>query len=1382
MSHNKDIEYSELTQSQLTIWTGQKMNPEAPLYNMAHSFDISGPLYVQKFQTAFQELINRADALRTIFTEIDSIPYQSVLQNIPYHIEVVDFTTIDEMAIQDWIEKRSQQPFDLSKPLFDSILIKVNEKRHIWFLNVHHLITDATSSTILYDIMSKLYGHLLTNSLKNTKEIPLFSSYVLFEKQERSNENIKASQSYWHDRIKSLKNPPKLYGKKNSNSTTRAKRVSVKLGVDRSNKLRELAQRTEIRSWTQHLTLFNLFITTLFSFSYRVSGQKKLAIGTPSHNRPTKNFKQTPGLFIEFYPLVIDFEEHDTFLKVFERIKLETNNYLRYAQPGVSNAEISRSFNVVLNYINASFSQFDGLPMNSEWIHPGHCDAAHDLRCHVYDMDASGNIEIHFDLNTDVFHDALIKKVPNHFLNVLDALIHDIDQTVQQPPLVTDEEANGILLQPQKSNSKFTSILDQFDEQAKKMPSSIAVRHKETMYTYEELNNKINQLAHHLATKGIEPEKRVALYIERSPEYIIGVLAVLKIGATFIPISSDQPIQRVSFILKDANCSLVLTNDSLQHNLIASSVETISLDVELEYTENQNFKSENITSDTTNIAYIIYTSGSTGNPKGVLISHTAISNYLNWAKEYYATEDKFIFPLFTAIGFDLTVTATFLPLVTGGELVVYKESNTGPDVSLIEVLEENRVNSIKLTPSHLALIQGDDYATSRIKTMIVGGENFKTKIASAIQKGFGSQLRVFNEYGPTEATIGCLVSKFDINEHTKASVPIGLPITGTQAYIFDDYMNLVPEGVIGSLYISGAGLADGYLSLPELTSKKFIDNPFDSSDKLYQTGDLTRINSSGDFEYLGRIDEQIKLGGFRIELADIEANILKHDSVENTAVVLIENEKRIPENEVINCSECGLPSNYPNTDFDKKGVCHICNAFKGYKNKAQRYFKTEDELKRILTSQKGKNPRYDCISLLSGGKDSTYILAQLVDMGLNVLAFTLDNGYISGQAKANIDKVVKSLGVDHIYGQTQHMNKIFIDSLNRHQNVCDGCFKTIYTLSTNIALEKKIPFVVTGLSRGQFFETRLTEELFWNEDIDVSTIDETILEARKLYHQEEDAVKKHLDVSMFDYNDTFNKVQFVDFYRYSDVSLEEMLIYLKEKIGWVRPTDTGRSTNCLINQVGIYVHKKEKGYSNYSFPYSWDVRMGHKTRSETLEEINEVIDEKEVKRIMNEIGYQESNKSDIDRKRLVGYYTGKQKISSKDLANHLKKELPDYMVPTYFKFIDELPLTSNGKVDKVALKTLNSSQLEMETPFVTPNGEIQSLLANIWKEVLQLKQVGIHDDFIALGGHSLAAIRVTARINEEVEMKFPLNKIFELPTIADYAKYIEETLIALLEN
>ena len=1375
--------YSNLTKSQLSLWTSQKLHPNVPLNNVVHTFEISGPIKRDVFEAAFKRLIKETDVLRSVFSEIDGIPYQSFQQSFEFELEMIDvYSSKIDIALDDWILNRAQNVLDISKRVFDTALLKIEDDKYIWFLNMHHLITDGVTTSILYDRMSSNYSALLKGSLEILEPSPPFEDYIAFEINEQTNTNNDSNRSFWKEHLNGIEDVPKLYGTNTNGSNTKIDRYKIPIGKQLSEQLKEFALQADFRGWTEQATIFNILATVFYVFLNRVSNQKKIAIGTTTHNRTTKNFRKTPGYFIEVFPLLNVLQDEDTFLTLYQRVKSSMNTFLKNVKPGIFEPNMGRSTNVILNYITTKFNDFNGFPTKSEWIYTGHMSSANQMIFHIADFDDSGEFEFIFDINTSILSNERRKTIPDQFLRLLKAFLENFNQSIFRPSLVGYEKNDAVFsIGKIKTIDKLT-ILDHFENQVAKSPENIALVHNAQVLTYDDLNIRINQFAHFLIAQGIGTESRVCILLKRSTEYVISVLAVLKTGATFIPISSDQPSERIKFILSDANCSLLITNSELAEQIRGSSTPIISLENNQYEIDQMSRIGLNISIQKEDLAYILYTSGSTGNPKGVLISHGSLVNYLSWANSFYKADESFVFPLFTSIGFDLTITSTFLPLITGGELIIYKESSHGPDISLMEVLEENKVNSIKLTPSHLALIQGNDNSTSHIKTMIVGGEDFKTKIATNIQESFGEDLRIFNEYGPTESTVGCMVSRFDKTKHTETSVPIGLPINGVQAYIFDDHMNLVPEGVIGSLFIGGVGLAEGYLNLAELTTEKFAQNPFNSGEKLYQTGDLARINSDGEYEYLGRVDEQIKLRGFRIELTDIEANLLKHESVENTAVVVIENEKAIPENEVINCSECGLPSNYPNTDFDENGVCHVCNAFKGYKEQAQKYFKTEDELRKLLISKRGLGPNYDCISLLSGGKDSTYILAQLINMGLKVLAFTLDNGYISDQAKGNIDRIVSKLNVDHIYGSTEHMNKIFIDSLHRHQNVCNGCFKTIYTLATQIALEKQVPFVVTGLSRGQFFETRLTEELFWDENADVAKIDDTILEARKLYHQEEDAVKNLMDVSAFNNDETFKKVQFVDFYRYSDVSLEEMLVFLKEKVDWVRPTDTGRSTNCTINQLGIYVHKKEKGYSNYSFPYSWDVRMGHKTRTETLEEINEVIDEVEVKRIMQEIGYIESSESELEQNRLVGYYTGKQKLSSIKLTNHLKKELPAHMIPTHFKYIKELPLTANGKVDKSALKTLNNSQLDMETPFVAPEGEIEELLASIWKEVLRLKQVGIHDDFIALGGHSLAAIRVTARINEEIELNFQLNKIFEFPTIKEYSDLIEETLTKLLNE
>ena len=343
--------------------------------------------------------------------------------------------------------------------------------------------------------------------------------------------------------------------------------------------------------------------------------------------------------------------------------------------------------------------------------------------------------------------------------------------------------------------------------------------------------------------------------------------------------------------------------------------------------------------------------------------------------------------------------------------------------------------------------------------------------------------------------------------------------------------------------------------------------------------------------------------------------------------------------------------------------------------------------------------------------------------------------------------------------------------------MCNGCFKTIYTLSTKLALEKQIPFIVTGLSRGQFFETRLTEELFWNK-VDISEIDQTILEARKAYHRTTDAVSRLIGTRMFQQDETFEKVQFVDFYRYSDVSLEEMMAYLDAKLPWVRPTDTGRSTNCLINKVGIYTHKKKLGYNNYAFPYSWDVRVGHKTREEALEEINEEIDESEVKQIMSEIGYNDADNEET----LVMHYAADEDIPKSSLTAYLQKHLPDYMIPVTFIRWEDLPLTPNGKIDKKALIEFTSKHTSSERKIVKPSTEIEERIAEIWSEVLGRSPIGVTDNLLELGGQSLDAIRIIARLNESLYLNFPINAIFEDENIRNLSRRVENYIRTQLNN
>ncbi|WP_422105251.1 amino acid adenylation domain-containing protein [Winogradskyella sp.] len=1367
-----------LTKSQTAIWLAEKLNQGTPLNNVPYVFNVYGHIDVKAFQLAFQQLITTTDVLRVVIEEREGIPFQIIKDTTDYTVGFEDFTDKADDHIKSYLSSRSEAVFDLSDQLFDTVLIKSGTETYKWYLNLHHLITDASSSVILFERMSKLYKDVRAK----TSSEHLAGSYIDFVSYEQNVRSKNDSEvAYWQNKIEDFKELPRLYGEKATDNTiTKSHRVELLLDQEELNQLRTVSKGDGAMFFNEDMALFNIFATLLFAYLFKISGQSELVIGAPIHNRLKKSFKHTAGLFIEIFPLAVVVEPTDTYRTLLGKVKAASGDYLKNGLTGSSSPKVNRSFNVVFNYINTTFPDFAGLPSEAEWLHPNHADSSHKLRFHVLDFNATGTLKLVFDFNATVMGVSRAKDATVHFKNICNTLLNNSDEHILTSPMLTSEEEHNYL-KASISEKISEDVLNNFEALVEHTPHAIAVRDKHRVLTFNELNKKANQLAHYLIRSGVDEHTKVVLYNRRSMHYIIGVLAIMKTRGAFVPIASDQPNDRVAYIISDSGCKLVITDSWLEPKLSTINVPVLNLEKE-DYLAKEPIHNLLLERSPKDIAYILYTSGTTGRPKGVMISHKALSNYIFWARDYYNITSDSVMPLFTSIGFDLTITSTLLPLVSGGTLMLYAENDFGPDMSLMQVMADNLVNTIKLTPSHLSFIKDRDLSSSLLKTIIVGGENFKLSLAKSIIDNFNKPVKIYNEYGPTEATVGCIVGEF-LDEYTDViSVPIGLPIKNMHAYILDDHKNLVPNGVTGHLYLSGTSLAEGYLNLDALTQKKFLDNPFVEGHKMYATGDLARINRNGVYEFLGRADDQVKLRGYRIELEDIESNLSSYKDIDDCTVVLIKSDHQ-PENEepVINCTDCGLPSSYPQTDFDEYGVCNLCNAFKGYKHKVDRYFKTEEDLKKILLPAIGQNPKYDCLSLLSGGKDSTYILARLVSLGLKVLAFTLDNGYISDQAKANIDRIVEKLGVDHIYGETEHMNAIFVDSLKRHKNVCNGCFKAIYTLSTHLALHHKIPFIVTGLSRGQFFETRLTEELFWADDLDVTKIDDTILEVRKLYHQEEDAIKELLDVSMFEDNAVFDKVQFIDFYRYTDVSLAEMLDFLNHKIGWVRPTDTGRSTNCLINQVGIYVHKKQKGYSNYAFPYSWDVRLGHKTRDESLEEINEYIHEAEVKRIMKEIGYEEPDLIESSDK-LVAFYTGDSSKTSRELKSYLAKKVPSYMVPSVFKHIEEIPLTKNGKVDKKALMNYDVKVEASNNKYVAPRNEIEELLEGIWKEVLKLDKIGVYDNFITLGGHSLAAIRVTSRVNDELQMDIPLNKVFNLPTIETYAKYIEETITSLLEE
>ncbi len=828
----------QLSASQSLIWTGQLLQPNEPLYNMALAFEIHGSIDTDWFQQAFQKLLEHAEIMRTVMIDTDHGPKQLILDQVDFIIEVIDYS--DQLnprdAARKFLDQRVKQKFGYEELLFDTLLCKLTDDHYLWYFNQHHVTTDAWSTSILYTTQQHYYGLACRGKLEDAEALPPYSAYLDEELSVKSTRQWLRAQAYWTEKLSRGFVPSTFYQPTPEQHGTRTERMHFRLGTQRSNRLKKLCQQAEFVAFSEELGLFQLFLTTLFAYLYRISGNQSLAIGTPSHNRANTELKQTAGLFIEIFPVLVDIKETDTFSSLHARVSREVQQLLINTAPGVSGVSQNRCFDVVLNYITASFGAFDGFPKTSEWIHSGYGDHNHLFRLQIHNFDRGDEFVLHFDLNEDCFVGDQRNWVIQHFLRLMDAFLDDPNTLVDAIPLLDAESLPSL---PSVANSEhgFVSILDCFYQSVAKTGSAVALQCQQLSLSYDDLNTRSNRLAHYLVERGITSGTVVAICLPRSVEMIISLLAILKSGAAYVPIDPDYPAERIKFILDDSGSTAVILDTDQKAIESLSEVLRIKVSDADKLAAVQDPPIVKIEADC--LAYIIYTSGSTGKPKGVAVHHAGLANYISWARDFYVCGEQLDFPLFTTLSFDLTVTSIYTPLTSGARLVIYPQSDSKIN-PIQSVIEDNAVDIIKLTPSHLLLIQSMNLSASRVKKLIVGGEDFKTQLARIIDRRFSGNIQIYNEYGPTEGTVACMIHRFDPNIDQDSSVPIGKSIDNVEVYLLDRHLNPVPQGVIGEIYIAGICVAKGYLNKPELSSERFVNNPFEAGQKMYASGDLDR--------------------------------------------------------------------------------------------------------------------------------------------------------------------------------------------------------------------------------------------------------------------------------------------------------------------------------------------------------------------------------------------------------------------------------------------------------------------------------------------------------------------------------------------------------------
>lgn len=503
------------------------------------------------------------------------------------------------------------------------------------------------------------------------------------------------------------------------------------------------------------------------------------------------------------------------------------------------------------------------------------------------------------DLSLDIKYDAgkfsaaSVAQMAEFYFGLLYKLLTNKEEDISKLSLVLPEEEFRLLHAFNNTGHEYPAnetVISLFEKQAALNPGNIALRSGGHTLTYDQLNKLADKIAAYLQhKKGVKAGNLVGILLEREQYLLPCILGVLKAGAAYVPLDPAYPFERVRSIVQDAEMMMLIARDDAAWQLQQDMPgRVINLDEELEAIENEQAALSAVQPDRNSLAYVIYTSGSTGMPKGVMVSHGSLLNYSSWAAQQYTKGEKAGFALYTSISFDLTITSIFVPLITGNTVFSYNDDDGAASLLIEQVIAADQAEVIKLTPAHLRIIRDSETLNHKtpatLKRLVVGGEQLQTQLAMDIYEKFNGQVEIYNEYGPTEATVGCMIYQFDPND-LHAAVLIGLPIHNTQIYLLDTFLQTVPAGVQGELYISGEGVAMGYLHRDVLTAEKFIDNPFIQGKKMYRTGDVAVRLNNGNILYQGRVDDQVKIRGYRIEPGEVENQLKMHRQITEAAVV-----------------------------------------------------------------------------------------------------------------------------------------------------------------------------------------------------------------------------------------------------------------------------------------------------------------------------------------------------------------------------------------------------------------------------------------------------------------------------------------------------------------
>ena len=885
-------EMFELTNPQKSIWVMEQFYKGTNINNICATLTINTDVDFEKLNKAINIFIknNKSFGLNFKIINGEIKQYFSKINEIQFDLmRLKGKKEVHELAMQT-----AEEIFNIEdERLFKFKLFEMENNYGGFVVNAHHIISDAATMSIIAREIMDIYTKLIKGEQIQEKEYS-YEENILNEKEYLKSEKFIKDKNYWKERFNTLPEVatvPSVSNASNTNQIGKSNREKFIIKEEILKRIAEFCNQNKISN-------FNFFMAVYAIYLGRVSNLKDFVIGTPILNRTNFKEKHTTGMFINTAPLRIKIEDNIDFISFVKSIAQSSMAMLRYQKYPYQmlleelrkeNNSLPSLYDVMLSYqVTKANDRTSEIPYEVEWVPTN--TISNGIYIHLHDNDDDGMLNVDYDYQIERYTSKDIQNMHKRILHIIEQVLDNGNCLEKNIEIVTPEEKHQILNVFNNTYSDYPrdkTIVDLFEEQVEKTPDNVAVVCGDEQITYKELNEKANSLARYLVKQGIKKEEPVPVMLARNIDLIISMIATMKTGATYLPVSTDFPVDRIKYILKDCNAKLLITSN--KENNHDTDIQKLYID-KFDYNEQpvQNLKEYIETNQT---LYIIYTSGSTGNPKGVKINHNNLNNFVKAFTKHFNTinyEDRCLAS--TNIGFDVSIFEFFVTLLNGAQLFLYEENSITDIFKYCDAIIKNKITLIYIPPNILENVYMILSKEEKlyINKLLIGVEPIKSTTMEKYYK-LNPNMKIINAYGPTETTICATVNvlekeKLDLYD----IIPIGKPIDNSKILILDENLQLTPIGIKGEIYILGDGVGNGYLNNLEKNEKSFIKI---NNKKTYKTGDLAIWNEDGTISFIGREDNQVKINGHRMELGEIESCIYKYPNIEKAIVVLDKNKK-----------------------------------------------------------------------------------------------------------------------------------------------------------------------------------------------------------------------------------------------------------------------------------------------------------------------------------------------------------------------------------------------------------------------------------------------------------------------------------------------------------